>query len=83
MFRSGLANHDWFFIPFNYKHNARKTQLIKSLADDDLALSDIDTIEKISVILKMVDNKIYILYKIFESVMGTLGVYNDSNKVYY
>jgi len=31
----------------------------------------------------MVDNKIYILCKIFESFMGTLGVYNDSNKVYY
>ncbi len=31
----------------------------------------------------MVDNKIYILCKIFESFMGTLGVYNDLNKVYY
>jgi hypothetical protein len=34
-------------------------------------------------ILKMVDNKIYILCKIYESFVGTLGVYNDSNKVYY
>ncbi len=37
----------------------------------------------IGVILKMVDNKIYILCKISESFMGTLGVYNDSNRVYY
>jgi len=34
-------------------------------------------------ILRMVDNKIYISCKIFESFMSTLGVYSDSNKVYY
>ncbi len=35
------------------------------------------------VILKMADNKIYISCKIYESIIGTLGVYNDSNRIYY
>ncbi len=34
-------------------------------------------------ILKTADNKIYISCKIFESIIGTLGVYNDSNRIYY
>jgi Na+/melibiose symporter-like transporter len=37
----------------------------------------------IPIILKKVGNKIYILCTIFESLIGTLGVYNDSDKVYY
>ena len=51
----------------------------------DGVTSDImkDYVEKQGTILKMVDNKIYILCKIFESFIGTLGVYNDSNRVYY
>jgi hypothetical protein len=35
------------------------------------------------IILKTADNKIYISCKIFESIIGTLGVYNDSNRIYY
>ena len=47
-FISGLANHDWLFIPFNYKHIDRKTQFIASLTALGLTLTDLDTIEKIA-----------------------------------
>lgn len=49
---------------------------------DYLWISDLGNMTR-DIILKMVDNKIYISCKIFESFMSTLGVYNDSDKVYY
>lgn len=47
VFVSGLANHGWLFIPFNYKQIERKKQFIKSLESQGLSLTEIDTIEKI------------------------------------
>jgi Metallo-beta-lactamase superfamily len=43
-----LASIDWFFIPFNYKHNERKTQFVAALSTYGLNLTDIDTINKIN-----------------------------------
>lgn len=42
------AGIEWFFIPFNYKHDKRKIEFEKALNNYGLNLSDIDTINKIS-----------------------------------
>ncbi|MCX6554889.1 MAG: MBL fold metallo-hydrolase [Candidatus Aminicenantes bacterium] len=44
---SGFDNHNWFFIPFNYRQEDRKRQFIDSLRKYGLELIDIDTIENI------------------------------------
>lgn len=43
-----LAGIDWFFIPFNYKHDERKKQFEAALNTLGLTLADIDTINKIN-----------------------------------
>lgn len=43
-----LLGIDWFFIPFNYKHDERKNQFVNALATYGLTLTDIDTINKIN-----------------------------------
>jgi beta-lactamase superfamily II metal-dependent hydrolase len=39
---------DWFFIPFNYKHDVRKNQFVKALKACGLTLKGIDTIDEIN-----------------------------------
>lgn len=45
---TGIVDHDWLFIPFNYKQHARRSEFITELSNLGLTISDIDTIEKIS-----------------------------------
>lgn len=47
MLKSGSNNHDWYFIPFNYKHIQRKNEFVAALAKLKLKLTDIDTTDKI------------------------------------
>jgi len=47
VFVSGLKNHDWLFIPVNYKQTVRLAKFISELLLLDLTLDDIDTIDKI------------------------------------
>ena len=46
-FVSGLANHEWYFVPFNYRHISSKIKFIDALSALNLTLTDIDTIAKI------------------------------------
>ena len=46
---TGSPSNDWLFIPFNYEHSRRYTQFVSALEVIGLALTDIDTIEKIKV----------------------------------
>lgn len=61
-----LAGIDWFFIPFNYKHDERKVQFETALNIYGLTLADIDTINKIN------KNKDDII-KAFNAVDGDLN----------
>ena len=63
---SPLAGIDWFFIPFNYKHDGRKIQFETALNTYGLTLADIDTINKIN------KNK-DIIIKAYSNVDGDLN----------
>lgn len=43
-----VSGSSWFLIPLNYKQEERKVQFKTALADHDLTLSDISTIDKIN-----------------------------------
>ena len=60
------AGVDWYFIPFNYKHNERKKQFEIALAKHHLTLNEIDTIKKIK------SNKSKII-NAYEAVDGDLN----------
>jgi hypothetical protein len=76
-----LAGIDWFFIPFNYKHDERKKQFEAALNTLGLTLADIDTINKIN------KNK-DIIIKAYSNVDGDLNtnsmiLYSGKNSNYY
>jgi hypothetical protein len=45
------VNIAWFFIPFNYKQDARKKQFENALKNQGLTLADIGTIDDIVILL--------------------------------
>lgn len=58
---------DWYFVPFNFEQNIRKTQFEQALSNYNLSLNDIDTIIKIN------KHKINII-KAYSEVEGDLNI---------